>query len=90
MTIKKVQKRKLQGVVVSDKMNKTRVIAVTRTKKHSQYHKFYKITKRYKAHDEGNSYKTGMTVIIEETRPFSKEKRWNIVKAVDTKKDSKA
>ncbi len=86
MTItKKTQKRKLQGVIVSDKMNKTRVVAVTRMKKHPRYHKFYKTTERYKAHDELNTYKTGTKVIIEETRPLSKEKRWNIVEAIDIK-----
>ena len=72
-------KRRLEGVVVSDKMNKTRVIAVTRLKKHPKYHKYYKVTKRYKAHDESNRYKVGDKVVIQETRPLSKEKRWVIV-----------
>jgi len=70
--------RKLQGIVVSDKMNKTRVVAVTRLKKHPRYLKYYKVTKRFKAHDENNEYKVGDKVIIEETRPLSKEKRWRI------------
>jgi len=72
-------KRRLEGVVVSDKMNKTRVVAVTRLKKHPKYHKYYKVTKRYKAHDESNRYKVGDKVVIQETRPLSKEKRWVIV-----------
>lgn len=71
--------RKLQGTVVSDKMNKTRVVAVERLKKHRRYQKYYRVTRRYKAHDEKNEYKTGDKVVIEETRPLSKEKRWIIV-----------
>lgn len=70
--------RKLKGIIVSDKMNKTRVVAVTRLKKHSRYLKYYKITERFKAHDENNEYKTGDKVIIQETRPMSKDKRWRI------------
>ncbi|MFA5870988.1 MAG: 30S ribosomal protein S17 [Candidatus Paceibacterota bacterium] len=71
--------RKLKGTVVSDKMNKTRVIEVTRLKKHAKYEKFYRISTRFKAHDEKNEYKTGDAVIIQETRPISKDKRWIIV-----------
>ena len=72
-------KRKLQGIIVSDKMNKTRVVAITRLKKHPRYKKYYKITRKFKAHDEKNEYKTGDKVAIEETRPMSKEKRWIII-----------
>lgn len=72
-------KRKLQGVVVSDKMQKTRVVAITRLKKHPRYKKYYKITSRFKAHDEKNEYRVGDKVIIEETRPLSREKRWKII-----------
>ncbi len=72
-------KRKLQGVVVSDKMTKTRVVAVEGTRKHAKYQRLYKVTHRFKAHDEANEYKTGDKVIIEETRPLSKEKRWRII-----------
>lgn len=82
---KKVHKRRLIGVVVSDKMHKTRVVAVTRFKKHRLYEKYYKSTRRYKAHDEKNEYKVGDRVIIEETRPLSKEKRWMIVKKKEDK-----
>lgn len=71
--------RKLKGIVVSDKMNKTRVVLVTRLKKHKKYHKYFKVTKKYKAHDENNEYKVGDKVIILETRPFSKEKKWKII-----------
>lgn len=72
-------KRTLQGIIISDKMNKTRVVAVTRLKKHPRYLKYYKITRKFKAHDEKNEYKTGDNVVIEETRPISKEKRWRIL-----------
>ena len=71
--------RKLQGTVVRDKMNKTRVITVTRLKLHKRYLKHYKVTRRFKAHDEKNEYKVGDKVIIQETRPLSKEKRWKII-----------
>jgi len=71
--------RKLKGTVVSDKMNKTRVVEVTRLKKHAKYEKFYRVSTRFKAHDENNEYKTGDEVTIQETRPISKDKRWAIV-----------
>ena len=74
--------RKLQGTVVSDKMNKTRVVAIERLIKHHLYEKYYRTTKRYKVHDEKNEYKIGDKVVIEETRPLSKEKRWVIVKKI--------
>lgn len=72
-------KRKIEGTVVSDKMEKTRVIAVESFKKHPRYLKYYKVTQRFKAHDEKNEYKKGDKVVIEETRPLSKDKRWKIV-----------
>lgn len=75
-------KRKLQGTIVSDKMNKTRVVAIERLKKHPRYLKYYKTTRRFKAHDENNEYKTGDKVVIEETRPISKEKRWRIINKI--------
>ena len=71
--------RKLQGTIVSDKMDKTRVVAITRLKQHPRYRKYYKVTERFKAHDEKNEYKNGDKVVIEETRPMSKEKRWRII-----------
>jgi len=74
--------RRLQGVVISDKMMKTRVIAISRLKKHPKYQKYYKVTKTYKAHDETNQYHTGDEVVIEESRPLSREKRWVIVSKV--------
>ena len=72
-------KRKLQGTIVSDKMNKTRVVEVVRLKKHPRYGKYFKVSARFKAHDEKNEYKTGEKVLIEETRPISKDKRWKII-----------
>lgn len=78
MTINTKQKikRKLEGTVVSDKMQKTVVVAVTRLKWHPKYKKQYKVTKRFKAHDEAGKYHVGDRVVIEETRPISKDKRW--------------
>lgn len=71
--------RKHVGVVVSDKMLKTRVVAIERLKKHSKYLKYFKVTKKLKAHDENNEYHKGDKVVIKETRPLSREKRWIIV-----------
>ena len=78
-------KRRIIGVVVSDKMLKTRVIAVSRLKKHPKYLKYYKTTSRFKAHDENNEYHSGDNVVIEEMRPLSKEKRWKIVKKIENR-----
>ncbi|MDO8516375.1 MAG: 30S ribosomal protein S17 [bacterium] len=80
------KKRTLIGIVVSDKMAKTRVISITRMKQHSKYLKYYKVTQRFKAHDEENVYHTGDTVVIEETRPMSKDKRWIIKEKVTSGK----
>ncbi len=74
--------RKIKGVVVSDKMTKTRVVAVTRFKKHPKYLKYYEVVKKFKAHDENNEYKKGDAVVIEETRPLSREKRWKIINRI--------
>ncbi|MDP1719032.1 MAG: 30S ribosomal protein S17 [bacterium] len=74
-----VKHRRLQGVVVSDKMQKTAVVAVTHERKHPKYLKYFKVTTRLKAQNDNNEYKTGDKVTIEETRPLSKEKRWKII-----------
>jgi len=66
------------GMVVSDKMDKTVVVEITRRVKHGMYGKFLKKRMRYKAHDENNESKVGDQVLIEETRPMSREKRWRI------------
>jgi small subunit ribosomal protein S17 len=80
------KKRKIVGVVVSDKMMKTRVVAVARLKKHPKYLKYYHVTTKFKAHDENNEYKTGDKVTIEEARPMSKEKRWTIINKIQSAK----
>lgn len=79
METTKTQKKTIKGVVVSDKMDKTAVVSVTRFVKHPKYHKYFKITKRYKAHDENNSAHIGDKVEIVETRPRSKDKHFEIV-----------
>lgn len=71
--------RTLTGIIVSDKMQKTRVVEVTRVKQHPRYEKRYEVTTRFKAHDEENQYHTGDKVVIKEIRPMSKDKRWIIV-----------
>jgi small subunit ribosomal protein S17 len=72
-----VQKTRV-GMVVSDKMNKTRVVAVDRTYRHPRYQRVVKRTRRFKAHDERNESHVGDRVLIIETRPLSKDKRWRI------------
>lgn len=79
MTTASTQKKTLKGLVVSDKMDKTVVVAVTRFVKHPRYQKFLKVTKKYKAHDEANTHKVGDTVEIVETRPLSKDKHFSVV-----------
>lgn len=69
----------LKGVVVSDKMDKTVVVEVTRFVEHKKYGKRIKKTKNYKAHDEGNVKKVGDIVEIEETKPMSKDKHFKII-----------
>jgi small subunit ribosomal protein S17 len=72
-------KRILQGVVVSDKMDKTIVVQVERRVMHPIYKKFVRRTKKYAAHDEANAHKIGETVRIQECRPISKRKRWEVL-----------
>ena len=74
--------KQLRGSVVSDKMQKTIVVAVTRIKRHPVYKKSYKVTDRYKVHDEKGEYKTGDKVIIQECRPISKDKNFRVVKKI--------
>ncbi len=71
------------GTVVSDKMQKTVVVALERRVKHPVYGKMMTRTKHVKAHDEENSAKTGDTVRIMETRPLSKDKRWRVVEILE-------
>jgi len=72
-------KRILQGVVVSDKQNKTVVVKVERRFTHPLFQKTVRRTKNYHAHDESGAFKVGDTVTIEETAPISKLKRWRVV-----------
>jgi small subunit ribosomal protein S17 len=69
----------LNGVVVSDKMKDTCTVLVTRFVKHSKYKKYYKVSKKYKAHDVGNTKKVGDKVEMRESRPISKDKHFIIV-----------
>jgi small subunit ribosomal protein S17 len=87
MTNAQVQQRGTRktrvGRVVSDKMQKTCVVAIERRVPHPVYGKMVTYTKKVKAHDEENSAKTGDTVRIMETRPLSKDKRWRVVEIVE-------
>jgi small subunit ribosomal protein S17 len=65
-------------VVVSDAMQKTRVVKIERVFRHPRYERVVRVAKKLKAHDEANESKVGDRVLIEETRPLSKEKRWRI------------
>ncbi len=82
MANKEIQHRQLEGIVTSDKMMKTVVVAVSRTTVHPKYHKRYTVTTKFKAHSEDNEYKVGDRVVIEETRPMSRDKRWKVVKLI--------
>lgn len=77
--------RSLVGIVVSDKMNKTVVVEVERTKTHPVYKKQYRVSKKYKAHDEKNEFKIGDEVQIIEIRPMSKTKTWRVEKVKESK-----
>jgi small subunit ribosomal protein S17 len=74
------ERRDQEGVVVSDAMQKTRVVRIERVYRHPKYQRVIRMSKRLKAHDEGNESKVGDRVLIEETRPMSKDKRWRIRK----------
>lgn len=75
-------KKKLQGIVVSDKMQKTVVVLVERIKEHPKYKRRYKTHKKYKAHVENQEYKVGDKVIIEETAPISKDKHFKVIQKI--------
>ena len=78
----KKNKRKLKGIVISNKMAKTIVVGVKTMKMHPKYKKQYKVSKKYKVHDEKNSAKPGQEVIFQECRPLSKDKKWRLIKIV--------
>jgi len=77
-------KKVYAGKVVSDKMDKTVVVAVTRTFQHPLYKKTVKKITKFKAHDEANKCKAGDTVQIIECRPLSKDKRWEVIKIMES------
>lgn len=78
---KSVIKKKFNGIVVSDKMDKTIVVRVDRVKVHPKYKKRYTVSKKYKVHDEKNKFKEDDKVTFIECRPLSKEKRWRAIYA---------
>lgn len=79
-------KRTIKGVVVSNKMDKTIVVKAERLVKHPVFHKYVRKHVRYKAHDEQNQSKLGDTVLIIESRPLSKEKRWRMLEILEKAK----
>lgn len=80
--VAKGRRRQLRGRVVSDKMDKTVVVAVERMYKHPRYHKYVARMQTYKAHDEANECRVDDTVIIEESRPLSRTKRWMVIERI--------
>ena len=82
----KVNHKTIQGVVVSDKMDKTITVLVTSKKKHPIYKQYMTYTKKYKAHDEKNEAHVGDTVVIIETRPLSKNKYFRLLSIVERAK----
>ena len=81
--MKQGKRRQMRGLVVSDKMDKTVVVAVTRKFRHPLYKRIIKLTRRYFAHNEGLA-KAGDFVRIEETKPLSKQKRWRVLQVIET------
>ena len=75
-------KKLLQGIVVSDKMQKTVVVEVERMKEHPKYKRRYKVHKKFKADDPKGEYHVGDKVVIEETKPISKDKNWTVIKKI--------
>jgi small subunit ribosomal protein S17 len=79
----KARKRRMVGVITSDKMNKTRVVLVERRVSHGKYGKYMTKRTKFKAHDEKNEYKTGDRVEIVESRPLSRDKRWRVERLIE-------
>ncbi|MEW8976864.1 MAG: 30S ribosomal protein S17 [Symbiobacterium sp.] len=86
MTAERNLRKTRVGVVTSDKMDKTVVVAVETLVQHPLYKKRIRRTKKFKAHDEQNQCKVGDKVRIMETRPLSKEKRWRVVEIIEPAK----
>ena len=78
-----IRQRERQGVVVSDRMDKTIVVRVRQVKPHAKYTKIVRTTSRLKAHDEENQAKVGDTVLVRECRPLSKDKTWRLIKVLE-------
>ncbi|ABW66527.1 MAG: 30S ribosomal protein S17 [Thermodesulfobacteriota bacterium] len=76
-------KRQFEGTVVSDKMDKTVIVAVERLVKHQEYKKYVRRTAKFAAHDEQNQCAVGDKVIITESRPLSRTKHWRVVNVVE-------
>jgi len=77
------QRKRLQGVVTSDKMDKTIVVEVTTARRHQLYGKVVRYVKKYKAHDESSTCRIGDKVEIIESRPISRHKRWSVVQVLE-------
>jgi small subunit ribosomal protein S17 len=75
-------KKTLQGIVVSDKMEKTVVVKVESMKEHPKYKRRFKVHKKFKAHDEKGEFHIGDKVVIEETAPMSKDKNWKVINKI--------
>ncbi|MBI4425979.1 MAG: 30S ribosomal protein S17 [Candidatus Kerfeldbacteria bacterium] len=82
MSTKHSRRRRLMGTVVADRMAKTVVVRIERVKTHPQYRKQFRVSTKLKAHDEQRQFHVGDRVVIEETRPWSKDKRWRVVSRV--------
>ncbi len=79
----KVLRKRVIGIVSSDKMLKTRVVSVTEMYRHAKYGKYIKRTQKFHVHDERNDAKVGDKVLITESRPLSKTKRWRLIKVLE-------
>ena len=77
-----MSKKILQGIVVSDKMQKTVVVEVESIKEHPKYKRRFKVHKKFKAHDEKGEFHIGDKVVIEESKPISKDKNWIVIKKI--------
>ncbi len=86
MAVERNERKEEIGYVVSSKMDKTVTVTVERRKQHPLYKRVIKRTKKFKAHDEDNSCNEGDKVLIQETRPLSKTKRWRVVEILDKAK----
>lgn len=81
--MEKNNKREIEAYVVSDKMNKTVVVQLKKRVQHRIFKKFFTVREKYKAHDEKNECYVGDKVLVRESRPLSKEKRWVVIKIIE-------